>query len=159
MEFFRSGSGKRIPKRQILNKAVSVSILFTLVLAAAASGGCGLTVSKETPDENERFGAYTDELFRNEISSDTVSLHYTLKDPEAYGVVESEPTFGSIVTDAGTVKASAENMQQALLEYDYASLDIENRLIYDILNYRMKMIKKQADYILYEEPLGRVSGV
>ena len=159
MEFFRSGSGKRIPKRQILNKAVSVSILFTLVLAAAASGGCGLTVSKETPDENERFGAYTDELFRNEISSDTVSLHYTLKDPEAYGVVESEPTFGSIVTDAGTVKASAENMQQALLEYDYASLDIENRLIYDILNYRMKMIKKQADYILYEEPLGLVSGV
>ena len=74
MEFFRSGSGKRIPKRQILNKAVSVSILFTLVLAAAASGGCGLTFSKETPDENERFGAYTDELFRNEISSDTVSL-------------------------------------------------------------------------------------
>ena len=159
MEFFRSGSGKRIPKRQILNKAVSVSILFTLVLAAAASGGCGLTVSKETPDENERFGAYTDELFRNEISSDTVSLHYTLKDPEAYGVVEPEATFGSIVTDAEIVKASAENMQQALLEYDYASLDIENRLIYDILNYRMKMIKKQADYILYEEPLGLVSGV
>lgn len=158
MELFRSGSGKRIPKRQILNKAVSVSILFTLVLAAAASGGCGLTVSKETPDENERFGAYTDELFRNEISSDTVSLHYTLKDPEAYGVVESEPTFGSIVTDSEVVKASAENMQQALLEYDYASLDIENRLIYDILNYRMKMIKKQADYILYEEPLGLVSG-
>ena len=57
------------------------------------------------------------------------------------------------------MKAAAENMRQALLEIAYDELDTQNKLTYDILIYQLRMMNRCADYLLYEEPLGLVSGV
>lgn len=37
-------------------------------------------------DADQAFSKYTSELFRQEISGNTITLHYTLKDPEKYGI-------------------------------------------------------------------------
>ena len=50
-------------------------------------------------------------------------------------------------------------MRQALLGFNYDDLNVQNKITYDILNYRLKLMKKSADYTMYEEPLGLVSGV
>ena len=68
-------------------------------------------------------------------------------------------TFGSFDVEAEAVKASSENMRQALLGFSYDDLDTQNRLTYDVLNYQLRSMDKSAEYLLYEEPLGLVSGV
>ena len=132
-------------------------ILFSLCfLTAVILPGCKASTGV---GENERFEAYTKDLFCKEVSANTVSLHYTLKDPKEYGIKSSPVTFGTFDMNGEMVKASAENMRQALLNFEYNELDTENKLTYDILNYQLRMMKESSDYILYEEPLGLVSGV
>ncbi len=159
MRSFYSDKNPFINKKKASERIISISVVMLSFASVIAAAGCNVLQAGSGAEENQRFEKYTGELFRSEISSDTVSLHYTLKDPAAYGISGCEPTFGTVVSDAETVKASAENMQQALLEYTYDDLDVQNRLTYDLLNYQLKMMKKQADYILYEEPLSLVSGV
>lgn len=136
-------------------KYISCFAALFMTLSVGLSG-CG---AKQNGDENMRFEAYTRELFCQEVSANTVSLHYTLKEPEEYGIEKRPVTFGTFDVDEAAVKASAENIRQALLGYDYSALDTENQLTYDILNYEMRMAKESADYLLYEEPLGLVGGV
>ena len=66
---------------------------------------------------------------------------------------------GSFDTDDETIKASVENMKQSLQAFDHDELDLQNKITLDILRYQTKAAEQRADYLLYEEPLGLVSGV
>lgn len=145
---------KRIYKRQKKYKYISM-IALTGILVTGISG-CGM---QKGGGENAEFEQYTEELFCSEVSANTVSLHYTLKDPEAFGIEEEIVSAGSFDAEPEAVRASVENMQQALEEFSYDSLDLQNRITYDILEYQAKMTAEAVDYIWYEEPLGLVSGV
>lgn len=117
---------------------------------------CG---ARKPEDQNQKFEEYTKELFCSEVASNTINLHYTLKNPEDYGITGSEVSLGSFESDTDMIKASAENMWQSLQKFSYDGLDLQNRITFDILGYQIKTIERNADYILYEEPLGLVSGV
>ena len=132
-----------------------------LALAAGLTGmlllsACG---ARKPEDQNQKFEEYTKELFCSEVASNTINLHYTLKNPEDYGITGSEVSLGSFESDTDMIKASAENMWQSLQKFSYDGLDLQNRITFDILGYQIKTIERNADYILYEEPLGLVSGV
>ena len=132
-----------------------------LALAAGLAGmlllsACG---ARKPEDQNQKFEEYTKELFCSEVASNTINLHYTLKNPEDYGITGSEVSLGSFESDTDMIKVSAENMWQSLQKFSYDGLDLQNRITFDILGYQIKTIERNADYILYEEPLGLVSGV
>lgn len=152
--FYYIKSISKFRKKWISYSAVSVLLLISIAVA-----GCGNRPAAENADENVRFEKYTEELFCREAASNTISLHYTLKEPENYGITAGEATFGTFDADADAVRAESENTRQVLLDFEYADLDVQNQLTYDILNYQLKMAGKSADYLLYEEPLGLVSGV
>ena len=40
------------------------------------------------------FSTYTSRLFRQELAQDTITLHYTLSDPEAYGFKNMSASLG-----------------------------------------------------------------
>ena len=133
-----------------------------LLMAAGILGGAVLLCAcgaREQEDQNAEFEAYTEELFCSEVSSNTINLHYTLKNPEDYGITEDAAVLGSFETDADMVKASVENMRRSLKDFSYDNLDLQNKITYDILEYLIKAAEQSADFILYEEPLGLVSGV
>ena len=147
-------------------KKHAVCIIGALSLTAGLlAGGCGVSrdaggnTGGNAGGEDARFREYTRELFCREAASNTVNLHYTLKEPEKYGITDVPVTFGSFDMEAEAVKASSENMRQVLLGFSYDDLDTQNRLTYDVLNYQLRSMDKSADYLLYEEPLGLVSGV
>ena len=117
---------------------------------------CG---ARKPEDQNQKFEEYTKELFCSEVASNTINLHYTLKNPEDYGITGSEVSLGSFESDTDMIKVSAENMWQSLQKFSYDGLDLQNRITFDSLEYQIKTIERNADYILYEEPLGLVSGV
>ena len=93
---------------------------------------CG---AREQEDQNAEFEAYTEELFCSEVSSNTINLHYTLKNPEDYGITEDAAGLGSFETDTDMVKASVENMRRSLEDFSYDNLDLQNKITYDILEY------------------------
>ena len=133
-----------------------------LLMAAGILGGAVLLCAcgaREQKDQNAEFEAYTEELFCSEVSSNTINLHYTLKNPEDYGITEDAAVLGSFETDADMVKASVENMRRSLENFSYDELDLQNKITFDILDYQIKAAEQSADFILYEEPLGLVSGV
>ena len=118
--------------------------------------GCG---KGQIQDENERFRDYTEALFASEVSSDAVTLHYTLKDPEAFGIRSEAEGFGEITSDPSQLRAAAENMRKVLDGFEYKELDIRNQITYDILDYSAGTAEESADYLLYDEPMGLVSGI
>ena len=133
-----------------------------LLMAAGILGGAVLLCAcgaREQKDQNAEFEAYTEELFCSEVSSNTINLHYTLKNPEDYGITEDAAVLGSFETDADMVKASVENMRRSLENFSYDELDFQNKITFDLLDYQIKAAEQSADFILYEEPLGLVSGV
>ena len=145
--------GERKKRRK---KYIYVIVTAFVVLESLFTAGCSM---KDQGDADAEFEEYAEELFRSQAASNTVNLHYTLKEPEKYGILESDVTFGSCESNSDAVKAAAENMRQALLEIAYDELDTQNKLTYDILIYQLRMMNRCADYLLYEEPLGLVSGV
>lgn len=139
-------------------KKYTLCIVGALSLAAGlAAGGCRARV--ESGGEDARFREYTLEMFCREAAANTVNLHYTLKEPENYGITDPPVTFGSFDIEGEAVKAASENIRQSLLGFSYDDLDTQNKLTYDVLNYQLKSMDKSAEYLLYEEPLGLVSGV
>ena len=108
------GCGRGIRRAARMVPVLGLTAALTLTAAGCAvPGGAG-------EDENEKFEQYTAELFRREISSDTVSLHYTLMEPEMYGVEESEPTFGSAAQDPEEIRAETSS-RSALLSLSAAA--------------------------------------
>ena len=147
-------------KKQCVSIVCSISILFSSIFFL---NGCEATFleekksSKET--ENERFTSFTEELFCKEVAASQISLHYTLKEPEAYGIDKADTAYGTIQTDSTQIKTAAENIQQALYTFSYEKLSVKNRITYDLLKQYLRSLREEADYLYYEEPLNTVNGV
>ena len=148
---------ERIKSVEKRGKRIAGCLVLTVLIILPA--GCADLRQQAEGGGDRAFRAYTEELFRESVSSDTISLHYTLKEPENFGITEDGALAGSFTSDPDAVRASAENMNEALKKYDYDSLDVQNRITYDILEYEAETAAGAADYLLYEEPLSLVSGV
>ena len=115
--------------------------------------------SETSAGQNRQFRQFTKQLFCQELSSNTISLHYTLKNPKEYDIRENEVTFGTFPTDNKNLLAAVENLEEVLKTFDYNKLSVENSLTYDVLKCYLNMTERDAEYILYDEPMGLVSGV
>lgn len=108
--------------------------------------------------ENRRFEAYTENLFCQEAASNTITLHYTLKEPETYGIPDTPASYGFVTTDTNLLCASAENALAVLHSYNRDHLSKDNQLTYDVLEYTFHASLKEAEYALYDEPLAPLTG-
>ncbi len=108
---------------------------------------------------NTAFKNFTFSLFQQEVSANTINLHYSLTEPEKYGITNSVTTLGSFDFNQTSTLASIENLETALHKFSYHLLSEENQLTYDILAHHIETLKKDTTYYLYEEPLSPVTGV
>ncbi len=109
--------------------------------------------------EQERFSAYTNDLFLESILDNTVNLHYTLSDPESYGITEYPITLGSYeeYTEEDILN-DLDEMSVELATYDYSLLTDDQKMTYDILQHHIDTERGASDLVLYTEPLGPVTG-
>lgn len=107
---------------------------------------------------DEKFRDFTNTLFCQELSSNTLNLHYTLKTPETYHINEENVSLGSYETDSVATAASLENCLAALNQFTYSELNAENQLTFDILRSYLETSLSGTPYILYEEPLSPLTG-
>ncbi|MCI8561138.1 MAG: DUF885 domain-containing protein [Dorea sp.] len=109
-------------------------------------------------NENQQFEEYTYNLFCQEVSGNTISLHYTLKNPSAYGITDAPLSIGSCTTDTSSVCAAIENALALLKSHDRRRLSAKNKLTYDVLEDYYTTAFALAPYSLYEEPLSPLTG-
>lgn len=161
MSFFKGIQENKIEKGK---KNVNYITTQKIRAFSAIAGTIGILLlsgcqSETSAGQNRQFRQFTKQLFCQELSSNTISLHYTLKNPKEYDIRENEVTFGTFPTDNKNLLAAVENLEEVLKTFDYNKLSVENSLTYDVLKCYLNMTERDADYILYDEPMGLVSGV
>ncbi len=118
------------------------------------------TSSQPTKKSDEKqFYAFLKKLFQDEVTANTLNLHFTLADPASADIPKYPVTFGEISTDAEAQNlASLENIKNELLTYDPSSLSTAARLTYDVLKDSIDRKLEMAPYYYYEELLGSTNG-
>lgn len=114
-------------------------------------------ITSNTTDE--QFEEFTRKLFCREISGDSISLHFSLENPEVYGINEDPITFGTFASSPDIPGASIENTLAALQRFPLSKLSEKNKLTWKILNSYLKTALDCSDYLLYEEPLSPLTGI
>lgn len=111
-------------------------------------------------NEGSRFDDYTRELFIQEVTSNTINLHYTLKDPEAYGIKDYEISLGNLSHENIENSVSQlENMKSVLDSFDFDALNDRQRLTLTILKDFCDGELGISDLTYYSEPLRPTTGV
>lgn len=133
--------------------AFSFILLFcTLVLLF----GCNKNAGTDAPE----FDSFLNNIFRSEIKANTINLHYTLKDPSAYGINDYPVTLNSFSKETFQEAAMAlENYQAALSSFSYNNLSSNQQITYDILEDYFSTELSTKQLYLYAEPLNEFSGV
>ena len=153
-------------------------VLFTLFLLAGAAfaPGCSSenaalphqnhsTESDHNSDTSTKevvaaFDAFTESIFREEIASNTINLHFTLAHPENYGITDYEVTLGDLSTNAVFDSyARTENYLSALKQFDKEKLPLNKQLTYDLLKENFESSLSVTSYLLYDEILMPSSGI
>lgn len=134
-----------------------------LALLLALSSGTFLLLQlrkNSASSEDEAFTSFTRELFCSQIASNTVTLHYTLSDPEALGIADAPVTLGLYSAEGETASSAVlENTREALHSFSRKNLSASNQLTYDILEYQLEQELKLASFPYYEEIFSPTLGI
>lgn len=106
------------------------------------------------------FDALIQQIFRDEVTSDSFTLNYTLKAKENYGITQQKPTLGEYsLKEMKNSLVISENRVATLETYDYEKLTKEQKLIYDTIYLLSKQNLEAADFLEYTECLGPTTGI
>lgn len=111
-------------------------------------------------NENARFEKFTEELFKSELCSNPINLHYTLSDTSKYGIDESSLSLP--IYHAGE---ALENMDKAtevltsLHKFHPEKLSSVNQYTYILLSSYLTASEESSSYPYYDEPLSPSSGI
>ena len=113
-----------------------------------------------TDSENARFEKYIDQIFREELSENTLNLHYTLAYPENFGIQKYSVSLGTM--DPEALEDSLEEtrvLYKKLKRFDPDQLSEDNQIIYDILSLEFSSRLSLGSSYLLQEPLGPNLGI
>ena len=134
-----------------LHKRKILSLTLCLYLVIGILSSCG---------KKNNFEEYTNSLFRDELSTNTLNLHYTLENPKNYDIKNYEISLGDFSKEARTQsKELLQKQKDELSEFSYFQLTTEEQLTYDILWDYLDTQEALAKYDLYQEPLSYSGGI
>ncbi len=133
-------------------------ILFAMLLMVSVISALCYNWKISLP--NHRFETFTRTLFENDVASNTLTLHYTLANPAAYGIKDYEVTLGSYSDyDLKASCAAIENYADITASFSEMNLNEKNRLTCDILSDHLARRLDNLDYYLYTEIFSPASGI
>ena len=139
-----------------------------VVLAISLFAGCAhfesieysQEISEENPQTVEAFDQFINDIFETEVTENTINLHFTISDPEKYGITDYPVTLGDLSNDAmSDSNARLENYLSGLSSFSYTELTLNQQLTYDILENYFQLQLDMADMYLYDELLRPSTGV
>lgn len=107
-----------------------------------------------------KFKNFSQELYIREMSSNALSLHYSLADPEAFGILDYSVTLPILTPGSEESRpAFLEELLTKLHKIHRANLPQEERYAYDCLESSLLLSKSLADFPYYADPLSAVQGI
>lgn len=120
---------------------------------------CTVLTSCGRADSGE-FSTYIDELFREEIASNTLTMHYTLENPLNYGISAYTVNLGDFSKDSRKKHASGlKSLKKELARFSRTPLETSDAVTYDVLCSYVDTQLDLSEYPLYEEPLLPSGGI
>lgn len=140
-----------LKKHRILSVGIFLAAVLSIIYAAILSPAGKSTGS---------FSEFCTTLFREEMKSNTMNLHFTLKDPKAAGIDSYEITLGSLSGDSPHNQArQLKKLSEELKKYSHRSLKGKDRLTCRLLSDYISRQQNLAAYPYYDEPLTPSGGV
>lgn len=118
-----------------LHRYVKPAVIAVLCMAFITGLLLGFREKKSLNTANQQFEEFSDTLFVQQVSANTLNLHYTLANPEAYGITDYDHSLGSIDTSQiAQYYSTLENCRGVLNTFSYSDLSLENQLTWDLLD-------------------------
>lgn len=130
------------------------SICFIL-LSGTILFGCG-QASTQTSLKQKKFDRFLNSCFREYAAENTVTLHFKLSNPSAYGIkTPVSPTYGDFSSDTLKKNCSrSKELLQKLYTFPTSSLTKNQKLTWQIFQDYLNESIMNEKYILYSSPLG-----
>lgn len=130
------------------------SICFIL-LSGTILFGCE-QASTQTSLKQKKFDRFLNSCFREYAAENTVTLHFKLSNPSAYGIkAPVSPTYGDLSSDALKKNCSrSKELLQKLYTFPTSSLTKKQKLTWQIFQDYLNESIMNEKYILYSSPLG-----
>ena len=100
-----------------------------------------------------RFLSFCDRFFQEEMAANSLTLHYTVSDPEKYGIQWEEISLGSFELDESAQKHWILGKLFTLKTIFRNQLSSDLQKTYDLLKYSLHTELDRLDFSLLEEPL------
>lgn len=100
-----------------------------------------------------RFLSFCDKFFRKEMAANSLTMHYTVSDPEKYGIQWEEISLGSFESNESAQKYWLLGKLFTLKTIFRNQLSSDLQKTYDLLKYSLHTELKRLDFSLLEEPL------
>lgn len=109
--------------------------------------------------ENGKFEDITDTIFRSEAASNSLNLHYTLANPQKYGIRQEKASLGTMESDSSACISGCKKYLKQLKNIRYSRLSPKNQLTMDVLLLTLTSQTSLKDCWLLEEPLSPSLGI
>lgn len=134
-------------------RLISLILCVLFVLSACGSASGNSAAGKD-------FNSFTEKLFQSYCTSDSLSLNYTLSQPEKYGITSLPAGFPSFtLSDLKQSALVAENRLQTLSSYSKDDLSFEQQILYDTLEESLQLEKDEQSFLYFSTALGPTTGV
>lgn len=148
---FKNFNGRKIRRNGI------VTFLCVGLFAALLYGLCLFYPGNR---EQREFRTLTKELFREEMTENTLNLHYTLADPASMGIADYQVTLPGYSRE-NTLASLEElhDLSHTLADFSSERLSGEEAYTLQLLQYSVAQSQTLGELYLYEEPLSPSSGM
>ena len=137
-----------------------LGLIFICTTLASCGTPAEIFSSMAMLKEQRRFDTYTNALFIQEMKENTVNLHYTLADPEEFGIKNHKISLGNYAKEkSDETKAYLENMSASLSGFRYEALNTKQKLTCDIMQDFCNRQLTAAPLYYYNEPLRPTTGI
>jgi len=106
------------------------------------------------------FESFLNEIYVDNMSENTLNLHFSLENPEKYGITVTEPDWGEVSSSYfESQKPELKKAKTDLSKFKKASLTNEQDIIYDILKEYLSDAINSSDYYLFDSVFSPTQGI
>lgn len=151
-----------------MKKSKKILCLFVSLVLSLSLVSCNENLSDQSSTSTisnsvsvqDSFDTYLDTLFKESVTSDTITLHYTLKNPDKYNIKNIKPTLGTFTEDElknhdKDVKAELKKLES----FDYDSLTKKQKTTYDIIKNYLSVENMSSGLSYYTSVLSPTIGL
>ena len=129
--------------------------------ATAPSGGPNESQppSADAQKTRDQFSKLCKELFEDEVTSDMITLHYSLAYPENYGITDYDVALPVLsLEEEDDVTSEEDDLFDRLDAIDRNDLTEDQKLTYDVLMDYLETALEGSDYYYYQEAFSPITG-